>query len=103
MQGSHTDQAVTRREHDETLKAKRTQLVDPFGGIVTDGNFTQYVDAVDANTTYVGVAQIGTATSVSEWQIKKITVDGTVTSITWAEGTDSFTNEWDNRATYSYS
>ena len=97
-----TDQAVTRREHDLTKEGKRIIGLDPFGGLITDGNFSQLVDVVDANTTYFCLAQIGTATSASKWQIKKIHTVGTVTTITWAESTDAFTNEADNRSSYSY-
>lgn len=101
--GPNTDQAVTRREHNYGAEAKRVQNVDPFGGVVTEGNFTTYVDAVSDTVTYIGKTQIGTPTSVAEWQIKKITISGTVTAITWAQATDGFTNEWDERASYSYS
>jgi len=97
-----TDQAVTRREHNLDVEAKRVQVVDAFGGAVTDGNYTQMIDVVDSGLTYIGLAQIGTATSESTWQIKKIVTSGTVTSITWAESTDEFTNEWDERASYDY-
>lgn len=103
MANKGTDQAVTRREHDLSTEAKRVVGTDPFGGLVTEGNFTTAIDSVDANTTYIGNAQIGTATSIAEWQIKKITVSGTVTLIQWANGTDAFTAEFDERLTYTYS
>lgn len=97
-----TDQAVTRREHVLETESKRVQLVDPFGGIITEGNYTIKVDSVSSTVIYIGMAQIGTATSVSEWQIRKVTIDGTATSIEWANSTDAFTNEWDERASYTY-
>lgn len=96
-----TSQTVTRREHDLTLKAKRVIPVDPFGGLVTNGNYTMKVETSGADT-YIGIAQIGTATSESLWQIKKVNVTGSVTTITWAESTDAFTNKWDDKATYTY-
>lgn len=98
-----SQQAVERREHQLDVEAKRVINTDPFGGLVTDGNYTTMIDEASATVTYVGKAQIGTATSVAEWQIKKITVAGSVTSITYASGTDAFTNEWDERATYVFS
>ena len=101
--GPNTDQAVTRREHNYDAEAKRVQNVDPFGGVVTQGNFTTYIDVVSETVKYVGKAQIGTPTSSIGWQIMKITVSGTVTAITWAGATDGFTNEWDERGNYSYS
>lgn len=103
MANKGTDQAVTRREHDLSAEAKRVVGTDPFGGLVTEGNFTTAIDKVSATVTYIGKAQISTATSVAEWQIKKITVSGTVTLIQWANGTDAFTAEFDERLTYTYS
>lgn len=103
MANKGTDQAVTRREHDLSAEAKRVVGTDPFGGLVTEGNFTTAIDEASATVTYIGKAQIGTATSVAEWQIKKITVSGTVTLIQWANGTDAFTAEFDERLTYTYS
>lgn len=97
-----TDQAVTRREHDLTKQAKRVIGTDPFGGLTTEGNFTTKIDAVDSNTTYIGLAQIGTETSEASWQIKKIYTSGTITSVTWAGSTDDFTNIWDNHTSLSY-
>lgn len=98
-----TSQAVTRKEHVIEQEAKRVIPVDPFGGILTDGNFTVYIDEASDTVTYIGKAQIGTATSEAKWQIKKIYSSGTDTSITWADGTDEFSKVWDNRSSYSYS
>lgn len=100
-----TSQFVTRSEHDESKEAKRVLMTDPFGGLVTEGNFT-LAFAYDGNgdLLYLGRAQIGTATSEAAWQIRKLTYSaGDLTGITWAQATDAFTNEWDERANYSYS
>ena len=60
------------------------------------------IDEATSTVTYIGKATPGTATSVSLWQIQKIdTTTGTV--ITWADGNGDFDNEWDNRASLSYS
>jgi len=98
-------QAVTRREHDLEKEAKRTILTDPFGGEVTEGNFTTYMDYDENNNPiYIGKAQIGTTTDSALWQIKKLNWTGSnLTSIQWAEGTDDFTNVWDDRSGLSYS
>lgn len=104
MPNKGSDQAVTRKEHNYSAIAKRTQLVDPFGGVVSDGgNYAMVIDEASATVTYVGIAQIGTATSASSWQVKRISVSGNVTTITWADGDDEFDNIWDNRASLSYS
>ena len=66
-------------------------------------NFTTKIDAADANTTYIGKAKFGLATSVARWQIKKISISGNVTTISWANGDDDFNQIWDNRASLTYS
>jgi len=98
----HLQPSISQAEHDPNKKAKRVVQVDAFGGIVTDGNYLIKADEVDASTTYLGIAQIGTATSAAGWQIKKISVSGTVTTIAYAGGTDAFTQVWDNRTGLTY-
>lgn len=61
------------------------------------------IDEADANTTYIGKANHGTATSAASWQIQKVTVSGTVTTIAYAAGSDNYNQIWDNRASLSYS
>lgn len=61
------------------------------------------IDEPDADTTYVGVAAIGSGVGSAVWQIKKITAAGTETFIQFADGTSAFTKTWNNRATYTYS
>lgn len=80
-------------EHDSSTRAKR--VVSP--------SLATKVDEADASTTYIGTAVIGAATSSALWQIKKVSVSGTVTTITWADGNDNYDNIWDNRASLSYS
>lgn len=54
------------------------------------------------SVTYVGKAEVGSASSSAKWQIQKIDeTSGTV--ITWADGNALFDNIWDDRATLSYS
>lgn len=103
-----SSQEVTRREHVTDIVAKRVVETDPFGGLVTKGNFakkTEIITVGAVTTIYKGFAQIGTLTSVAEWQISKTVVDettNTVVSVTWADSTDDFVNEWDERAGYTY-
>lgn len=99
----HLQPSISQKEHDPNKAAKRVVMIDPFGGVVSNGNFTTKVDEPDASTTYVGNAQLGTAASSAGWQIQKVSVSGNVTTISWADGVDSFTKIWDNRATYTYS
>lgn len=66
-------------------------------------NFTTKIDSADANTTYIGKAVFGTATTSAKWQIKKISISGNVTTISFANGDDDFNQIWDNRSSLSYS
>ena len=63
---------------------------------------TQTDETTTANTTYVGKATIGSATSSAVWQIFKILDTGGNLAITWADSNDSFDNIWDNRASLTY-
>lgn len=101
LKGNQND--IAQREHDLTKEAQRVIGVDPFGGIVTDGNYLVKIDAADASTTYIGAAQIGSADDAGVWQVKRISISGTVTTIAWANGNDAFTNRWIDRAVASYS
>ncbi len=64
---------------------------------------TMAIDEVDATVTYIGVAKVGTATSESKWQIKRLQKTGTVTLFEFADGDERFDNVWDDRITLSYS
>lgn len=61
------------------------------------------VDEVSSSVVYVGKAHSGTATSAGSWQIKKITISGTLTTIAFADGDTEYNNSWDNRASLTYS
>lgn len=61
------------------------------------------IDEVDAVDTYIGKADPGSVESAAVWQIQRLTVSGTVTSIEWADGNDEFNNVWDDRASLTYS
>lgn len=55
---------------------------------------------------YEGWAVSATADkSLALWRIARYTYDGSnrLTDIEWAEGDESFTNIWDNRASLNYS
>ncbi len=59
-------------------------------------------DTADAQTTYVGQAAPGTASSAAAWRIKRITDTGSAVSIDWANGSDAFDQVWDDRASLTY-
>lgn len=62
----------------------------------------QMIDEVDANTMYVGYAEVGSATSGAVWQIKKIAKSGNVTTISWADGNSLYDNVWTNHTSLTY-
>ncbi len=56
------------------------------------------------NPIYIGKAAKGTAKTEAQWQIQKLTYDGTnPTDIQWANGDDTFINVWNDRVGLSYS
>lgn len=67
-----------------------------------ESNYTTLLDDQGA-ISYVGKASLNSATNSAVWQIRKISQDGTVLSILYADGDDSFDNVWDNRASLVYS
>ena len=60
------------------------------------------IDEVSADVTYIGRAKLGSATSASVWQIKKITTSGTETKIEFANGAAVYDQSWDARASLTY-
>lgn len=61
------------------------------------------IDEVGGATTYIGLAQAGTASSDASWKIQKMTVTGTLTEVEFASGSNQFNNIWDDRVGLSYS
>jgi len=59
-------------------------------------------DTSTTDTTYIGEARIGTATSVAKWRIQKLDESSGLT-IQWADGNGEFDNVWDDRVGLSYS
>ena len=56
------------------------------------------------NLIYFGLAAHGAATSAAAWQIRKLDYSGSnLITIKSANGTDTFTNIWDDRVSLSYS
>jgi hypothetical protein len=62
------------------------------------------IDDAGGGITYIGKALPGTETSAASWQIQRIdeTQDPDI-EITFADGTNTFVNIWDDRAAYTYS
>ena len=71
-------------------------------GGTAEGAYITLLDTVSDTLSYVGKAAPQSATSAPVWQIKRIATTGTVLSITYASGSDSFNNVWDDRASLGY-
>jgi len=85
----------------------RRAVVDDSGQLavtLTGGSSSAVKTLVDEQSsalTYVGKAALGTATSAASWQVSRITVAGTLTTIEYA-GTGASDQIWDQRATLTY-
>lgn len=71
---------------DELQKDEATQIAEDSG---------------DSNITYIGLAEIGTATGDASWKILKIDATSGA-SFTYADSNNSYDNVWDNREALSY-
>jgi hypothetical protein len=74
--------------------------------VAYDLNYTVAMGFDGANNPiYIGRAPMGSATSASVWQLRKLTFDGAnnPTNIQWKNGDDNFDNTWDDRANPPYS
>lgn len=63
---------------------------------------TMLIDEV-GTITYIGLAKLGTATTDAKWQIRRIQLDGTTTSLQYANGSRRFNQVWDDRSILTYS
>lgn len=77
------------------------EWVNSLGGAQVE--LAQIVDEASSTVTYIGKAEPGSAENAAVWQIKKITISGTETITTWADGDAQFNNIWDNRLSISFS
>jgi len=96
-----TDDSILVYGNDgSTNRAIRT---DALGRTVTvSTNYALRLDDTSTpNVSYVGQADIGSATGSAVWQIKKID-ETTGLVITWADSNDSFDNIWNNRTSLTY-
>jgi hypothetical protein len=82
-------------------------LIGPAGPAGPAGDeevmYSKRVDFITDSLLYRGEAVPGSAESAAVWRIRRITlgIDNDVEEV-WADGTDSFTKIWNNRAGYNY-
>lgn len=60
-------------------------------------------DTTTANMTYIGKADVGSATSSAVWRIARCDITSGTNVITYADGNGNFDNVWDDRSSLSYS
>ncbi len=65
--------------------------------------YASIVDEVSSSIIYRAEAVAGTLQSAALWRIQKITISGSVTTVTWASGTANFDKIWNDRLSYTYS
>jgi hypothetical protein len=104
----YTTQAMQNWGFDDVYKVPTVEIVGFDGQTLQRLNATNMAMQIErdgqGNPIYLGIASPGTATSSALWQIRKLTFDGNnnVTAIQYADGTPSFTKEWDLRTTGGY-
>ena len=81
-------------------RALDVSIISGNSGAASD--YSTLIDEPTAGVMYIGKAATGSATSAAVWQVKKLTESGTQTSILFADGSNSFTNIWDARASLTY-
>lgn len=69
-------------------------------------NKKQFIDVASATVTYIGEADPHVQTSEAKWAIRKVTDNGTLTTIQYAQNRGKSTSNevhvWDDRASLSY-
>lgn len=73
----------------------------PSGVIGSD--YTVRFEQVSPTVLYRAEAVSGSAEGSNVWRLQKITFSGSSVTVTWADGVSSFTKNWTNRASYTYS
>lgn len=83
---------------DATNSQKVRLKVNDDGQIESgSGKYKMIIDeTTTTDVTYIGTAPLGTATSVSSWEVMKIDETGATSIFTWSSG------KWDDRVTLSY-
>jgi len=74
----------------------------PVDVAVATAKYDVKIDEVSPTLSYIGEAAADSATSAPVWRITRLFESGTITSVTHADGVDTYTKVWDDRASYSY-
>jgi hypothetical protein len=107
-QNKYSEQNIGNTSFDEDFGVSAVETLGFDGKNLQRHNATNMALQIEydgqSNPIYIGLASPGTLTSETNWQIRKLTFDGqnNVTAIEYADGTPSFTKEWDERTTGGY-
>lgn len=94
---SHTNDSIQIGDGTDTL------VINSDGSINTKiPEHSVLIDKASSDITYVGQAAVGTLSSQSLWSIMKITTSGSITSVHFANSSESATNIWNDRLTLTY-
>jgi hypothetical protein len=80
-----------------------SQTTQDLGDFLVTKNIRTEFDTTDGSVIYCGWAERGSLTSAAKWRIKRITISGSLISMSWADGNINFDNIWNNRASLTYS
>jgi len=81
------------------IKDSNNQIIDPA---IKENLDTLIDDFTTTDKTYIGKAEAGALESATVWQIQCLDETWNITKAKFADWDTSFTKEWDERTTYSY-
>lgn len=91
---------ITKKYYNANTGVLYTGVVYSEGG---DTYLIIQIDETTPNITYLGKAKLNSLDNQSVWQIRLIDSTTPITTIKYADGVQTFTKIWDDRAIYSYS
>lgn len=90
----HAKKVVAYSWNPSTSEWERDSGANPAQAVRID-------DSSVGGVTFIGKANIGSATSAAAWQIQKLDESAGLVK-TWADGDASFNNVWDDRTSLTY-
>lgn len=100
------DELITATENNSgnisIIADKATAILNELQSDISDKRLTVRLDQVNDNLFYVGKALIGSVDSSSVWQIVRYTKTATILKSEYANGSETFSEVWDDRTTLTY-
>jgi hypothetical protein len=85
-----------------TIRDNSTAILSEIQNDITAKRLTIRLDEVSETLFYVGKASIGSIDSNSTWQIVRYTTTGSVLKSEYANGSEAFSEVWNDRTTLIY-